>query len=73
MRLAVVWMSPDAAQSVCQYNYGNVRGGLDATQNGATEAQGVILRLYGFSSLGIVQSRGNIHISDFVILFTDFH
>lgn len=46
---------------------------VDTIRNGFTDAVCVILGLYEIISLGIVQSRRNVHISNFVILFIDFH
>lgn len=46
---------------------------VDAIRNGITDVACVILGLYEIISLGIVQSRGNVHISNFDILFIGFH
>lgn len=46
---------------------------VDTIKNGITDVACVILGLYEIISLGIVQSRGNVHISNFVILFIGFH
>lgn len=41
---------------------------VDTIRNGITDVACVILGLYEIISLGIVQSRGNVHISNFDIL-----
>jgi len=45
---------------------------VDAIRKGITSAVCAVLGLYEIS-LGIVQSRGNVPISNFVILFINFH
>lgn len=46
---------------------------MDTIRNGITDAVCGILGLYATLSLGIIQPRENIHISNVVTLFADFH